>query len=80
MKKTKKKKTQSSSKSAGKKASGRQSAKKGAGKLWEFKDFLSMKEMRREELEELFRLADRMKKGPEVFYGKLKGRSLVMLF
>jgi len=81
MKKTKKKKrSQSKSRRARRASSGRRTAKKSAVKLWEFKDFLSMKEIRREELDVLFKLADKMKKSPESFYGKLKGRSLVMLF
>ncbi len=75
MKKTKKKARKVSSRSSSKRG-----AKKKAGKLWEFKDFLSMKEICREELDVLFKLADKMKKSPESFYGKLKGRSLVMLF
>ena len=48
--------------------------------LWDFKDFLSMKEVEAQDLDALFKLADKMKKKPEAFYGKLKGRSLAMLF
>ena len=47
--------------------------------LWDFKDFLSMKEVDGADLDALFKLADKMKKKPESFYGKLKGRSLAML-
>ncbi len=55
-------------------------SKKSTAKLWAFKDFLSMKEISSQELSALFVLAEKMKKNPEVFYGKLKGHSLVMLF
>ncbi len=58
----------------------KKTSSKKAGKLWQFKDFLSMKEIHASELEELFRLADRMKKSPEQFLGKLRGKALAMLF
>ncbi len=48
--------------------------------LWDFKDFLSMKEVQAPDLDALFKLTDKMKKNPEAFYGKLKGKSLAMLF
>ena len=48
--------------------------------LWAFKDFLSIKEISPEELSMIFKLAEKMKKTPETFYGKLRGYSLVMLF
>ena len=54
--------------------------RKTAHVLWGFKDFLSMKEVHSQDLDVLFKLADKMKKKPEQFYGKLKGKSLAMLF
>ena len=71
---------------AGKKRQARKSVSKKSGlkkrpqELWASKDFLSMKEVRGEDLEALFKLTDKMKKNPEQFYGKLKGRSLALLF
>src|SRR5262245_10813428 len=56
------------------------SAKKSAAKLWQFKDFLSMREIGAAEIDMLLKLAEKMKKAPEAFYGKLRGHSLVMLF
>ena len=47
---------------------------------FEAKDFLTIREVSGSDLEQLFRLADKMKKAPEAFYTKLKGRSLAMLF
>ena len=47
---------------------------------WGFKDFLSMKEVQGADLDVLFKLTDKMKKHPEQFQSKLKGRSLAMLF
>ena len=44
------------------------------------KDFLSIREIGGGDFEFLFRLADRMKKDPASFYGKLKGKSLALLF
>lgn len=55
-------------------------ARKVAHALWDFKDFLSMKEVQAPDLDALFKLTDKMKKNPEAFYGKLKGKSLAMLF
>ena len=55
-------------------------ARKNKHLLWDFKDFLSMKEVQASDLDALFKLAEKMKKSPEAFYGKLKGRSLAMLF
>ncbi len=50
------------------------------GKLWQFKDFLSMRELQRAELDALLKLAEKMKKAPAAFYSKLRGKSIVMLF
>ena len=47
---------------------------------FESKDFLSLREVQPADLEMLFKLADKMKKAPEAFYGKLKGKSMTMLF
>ncbi len=47
---------------------------------FEAKDFLSMKEVQATDLEAVFKLADKMKKSPEAFLGKLKGKSLALLF
>lgn len=58
----------------------KRSLRKAARVLWNFKDFLSMKEAQADDLDALFKLTDKMKKAPESFYGKLKGRSLAMLF
>ncbi len=44
------------------------------------KDFLSLKEIESSDLELLFKLADKMKKNPGQFLGKLKGKSLALLF
>ncbi len=63
-----------------KKLKAKSGSSKKSGKLWQFKDFLSMKEIQASELEELFRLADKMKRSPEQFLGKLKGKALAMLF
>ncbi len=48
--------------------------------LFEAKDFLSLKEVHASDLETLFKLADKMKKNPAQFLGKLKGKSLALLF
>ncbi|HTL70872.1 MAG TPA: ornithine carbamoyltransferase [Candidatus Eisenbacteria bacterium] len=48
--------------------------------LFAAKDFLSLKETQQADLEALFRLADRMKKSPEAFLSKLKGKSVALLF
>ena len=44
------------------------------------KDFLSLKEATAFDLDTLFKLTDRMKKAPESFLGKLKGKSIALLF
>jgi len=62
------------------KKSASRSTGKGPAKLWQFKDFLTMKELHRTELDMLLKLADKMKKAPESFYSKLRGKSIVMLF
>ena len=47
---------------------------------FEAKDFLSLRELEAGDLEMIFKLADKMKKKPEAFYGKLRGKSLALLF
>ncbi len=44
------------------------------------KDFLTMKEVQGSDLEMLFSLAQKMKKNPDAFLAKLKGRSVALLF
>lgn len=44
------------------------------------KDFLSIQEATGADLDQVFRLAEKMKKSPEAFFNKLKGRSIAMLF
>ena len=56
----------------------KKSLKKGV--LFEAKDFLSMKEVHSWDLEAVFKLAEKMKKSPQSFLNKLKGRSLALLF
>ncbi|MBI2095567.1 MAG: ornithine carbamoyltransferase [Candidatus Omnitrophica bacterium] len=48
--------------------------------LFAAKDFLTIKEATADDLAALFKLADKMKRNPEIFLGKLKGKSLAMLF
>ncbi|MBI4352547.1 MAG: ornithine carbamoyltransferase [Candidatus Omnitrophica bacterium] len=48
--------------------------------LFPEKDLLSLKEASRGDLETLFKLTDRMKKAPGDFLGKLKGKSITLLF
>jgi ornithine carbamoyltransferase len=48
--------------------------------LWSFKDLLSLQEATGEDLDALFKLTDKMKKTPEQFFGKLRGKALAMLF
>ena len=47
---------------------------------WEAKDFLTMKEAEAVDLENLFKLAEKMKKDPSAFLNKLKGKSIALLF
>jgi ornithine carbamoyltransferase len=47
---------------------------------FEAKDFLSMREVEASDLEMLFKLTEKMKKSPDSFLGKLKGKSLALLF
>ena len=54
--------------------------RKKAHALWASKDLLSLKEVTGEDLDALFKLTDRIKKTPEQFYSKLKGKALAMLF
>ncbi len=53
---------------------------KASGAPFEAKDFLSLREVGAHDLEMLFKLAEKMKKRPEAFLGKLKGKSLALLF
>lgn len=59
-------------------------ARKAGGKktsaLFEAKDFLSLREVTAADLDALFKLAEKMKKAPEAFLGKLKGKSIALLF
>lgn len=48
--------------------------------FFEAKDFLSLREVDAGDLEGLFKLAEKMKKNPKAFSGKLKGKSLALLF
>ncbi len=48
--------------------------------LFAAKDFLSLREVGAAELDAIFKLAEKMKKAPEAFHGKLKGKSLALLF
>ena len=47
---------------------------------FEAKDFLSLKEVSPNDLQILFKLAEKMKKSPTQFLGSLKGKSLALLF
>ena len=51
-----------------------------SSKPFEAKDFLSLKEVHAGDLTMIFKLAEKMKKNPQSFYGKLKGKSLALLF
>src|SRR3989338_4255707 len=44
------------------------------------KDFLSLKELTANDMDVIFKLADKMKKNPQSFYRKLKGKTLALLF
>ena len=81
-KKTKKVKKISYKKSKSKsKRKGSAVAKPKAQKYpFEAKDFLSMKEVTTFDLETLFKLAEKMKKDPEAYFNKLKGKSIALLF
>ncbi len=54
--------------------------KRAAGTPFQFKNFLSLREMEWYDLETLFKLTEKMKKNPQAFFNKLKGRSLALLF
>lgn len=54
--------------------------KKGSRFPFEAKDFLSLREVTTNDLEILFKLAEKMKKSPASFLGKLKGKALAILF
>ena len=82
-----KKKNRKKSRGAGRKSKKSQSRKsapskksKPSGVPFEAKDFLSLREVGAHDLEMLFKLAEKMKKRPEAFLGKLKGKSLALLF
>ncbi len=47
---------------------------------FESKDFLSLREVTSDDLEMIFKLTDKMKRKPDSFLGKLRGRSLALLF
>jgi ornithine carbamoyltransferase len=47
---------------------------------FEAKDFLSIREIEAPDFEFLFKLAEKMKKNAAAFYGKLRGKSLALLF
>ena len=76
----------SKSRKAGKKSRKTSGARRGssparkAAAPFASKDFLSLKEMEPHDLEILFRLAEKMKKKPAAFLGKLKGKTLALLF
>ena len=44
------------------------------------KDLLSLKELTASDIQTILKLAEKMKKNPQTFFGKLKGRSLALLF
>ena len=54
--------------------------KRKSGAPFEAKDLLSLREIEASDMEALFRLADRMKRTPEAFLTKLKGKSLALIF
>jgi ornithine carbamoyltransferase len=68
------------SKRAPRKAAAKPARKASGEPFGQAKDFLSLKEAGAADITALFRLAERMKKGPEAFYAKLRGRSLAILF
>lgn len=51
-----------------------------SGALFGAKDFLSLREVSAHDLDALFKLAEKMKKSPDQFLNKLKGKSLALLF
>jgi len=55
-------------------------SKKIVSQPFESKDFLTLKELTAADLEAVFKLAEKMKKSPESFLTKLKGKSLAILF
>ena len=65
--------------SKNKKVAVSKSVRKSSHELWASKDFLSMKEVQGADLEALFKLTDKMKKSPEQFYSKLKGKALAIV-
>ncbi len=84
MSKAKKRKKSSPARKKNKKSSARKAAapkRPTVSKVpFEAKDFLSLRELEAGDLEMIFKLADKMKKKPEAFYGKLRGKSLALLF
>src|SRR3990167_8215054 len=75
----KRKLTAKKSKTAGSKAHSPRKAKF-KGTPFAFKDFLSLKEAQAGELDILFKLTEKIKKNPQGFLGKLKGKALALLF
>jgi len=53
---------------------------KSSGAPFKSKDFLSLKEVEPYDLELVFKTAEKMKKTPQNFTGKLKGKTLALLF
>jgi ornithine carbamoyltransferase len=78
--KTKKKKSSKAPKRAARRPKPSAKRAKVSRAPFEAKDFLSLREVEGTDLDMLFKLTDRMKKAPEAFYGKLRGKSLALLF
>lgn len=74
--------SKSKKKNASKKSKKAKGTRSGSSKVLPFadKDFLSLKEFTREDLETLFKTAEKMKKAPDAFLTKLKGKSVALLF
>lgn len=79
MSKSKKKRSVKRSKKTSKRsAPAKKVAKKGA--FFEAKDLLSLKEFQSWDIEAVIKLSEKMKKSPQNFFNKLKGKSLALLF
>lgn len=67
---------------AKKKQAAKKTSKKSAKKRGPFadKDLLSLRQVAREDIESLFRLTTQIRKAPEAYTSKLKGKSLGLLF
>lgn len=63
-----------------KKVSVKKPVSKKSKQPFESKDFLTMKEVDAQDMDILFKLAEKMKKTPDAFLGKLRGKSLALLF